>query len=74
MSATTTEFRIEGMSCGHCVKAVTTALKQVPGVTDAKVEVGKAVVTADASVKREVLAEAIVEAGYQVVGTGAATG
>lgn len=40
-------FDVKGMDCGGCSGAVTTALKALPGVLDAKVshETGKAVVT-----------------------------
>ena len=69
MAATTTEFEIEGMSCEHCVRAVTTALQHVPGVTAVRVEVGKATVTVDGVLSREALANAVAEEGYRVKGT-----
>lgn len=31
-------IKIEGMSCGNCISAVTQALAAMPGVTDVKVE------------------------------------
>jgi copper chaperone len=34
----TTILNIKGMTCGHCVKAVTDALEGVDGVSDAQVE------------------------------------
>lgn len=33
----TTELKIEGLSCSHCVNAVTTILKELDGVTKAEV-------------------------------------
>ena len=33
----TTVLRVGGMTCNHCVMAVTKALEGVPGVTGAKV-------------------------------------
>ena len=36
----TINMRIEGMSCGACVKDVRAALSKVPGVTAAEVKVG----------------------------------
>lgn len=33
----TTELKIEGLSCIHCVNAVTTILKELDGVTNAEV-------------------------------------
>jgi len=61
---------IAGMSCGHCVAAVTAALKQVPGVQVEQVRVGSATLavaegeSADA-VQRAV--RAVEDAGYDAV-------
>lgn len=43
----TTTLKVGGMSCGHCVMAVTKALKGVPGVRDAKVDLQGARATVD---------------------------
>jgi copper chaperone len=60
---------IDGMSCGHCVKAVTLALQHVPGVEVRRVDVGTAEIEVDESVAtRRQLAEAIEEAGYTLLG------
>jgi copper chaperone len=64
-----TTLKIQGMTCNHCVMRVAKALKAIPGVMDAKVDLqkGEAVVTYDdAKVSPEKLSFAIVEAGYQV--------
>ncbi|GBF07949.1 copper chaperone [Deinococcus aerius] len=60
----TTELNVTGMSCGHCQSSVTKALKSVPGVTEARVDLqtGKAVVEGDASPQE--LVRAVVEEGY----------
>lgn len=60
----TTELNVSGMSCSHCQSSVTKALKSVPGVTDARVDLqtGKAVVEGDASPQD--LVRAVVEEGY----------
>ena len=34
----TTELKVEGMTCGHCVQAVTGALQKVDGVERAQVD------------------------------------
>lgn len=60
-----TKIRIEGMSCGHCVRAVSEALAQIPGLAASRVEVGRAVVdTADPDRVRMAVA-AIREAGFE---------
>lgn len=59
-----TELNISGMTCGHCQTAVTNALKSVPGVQDAQVDLktGKAVVEGQADVSA--LLAAVSEEGY----------
>jgi len=63
--AKTIELDVTGMTCDHCVHAVTNALKDVPGVSDAVVSLAdkKATVTADA-VDIAKLIEAVEEEGY----------
>ncbi|HEU4799119.1 MAG TPA: heavy-metal-associated domain-containing protein [Gemmatimonadales bacterium] len=60
-----TTLKIDGMSCGHCVAAVTKALEDVEGVTIENVSIGAATVAYDPAVASpEKLAEAVSEAGY----------
>jgi copper chaperone len=68
MDKRTEEFRIEGMSCGHCVEAVKRALNETEGVEIHEVEIGTAKVNYDPQVTdREKIAAAIADAGYDVV-------
>lgn len=61
----TRTLTIQGMSCGHCVKAVTMALQDMPGVTVKDVRVGQAVIEADEQqVTADQLTAAIDEAGF----------
>jgi copper chaperone len=64
--ATTIELNITGMTCDHCVNAVTGALKDVDGVTDAVVSLDekRATVTAE-SVDIAKLIAAVEEEGYE---------
>jgi copper ion binding protein len=64
-----TTLKIDGMSCDHCVKHVTGALKGLKGVKSAKVSLkdNSAVVEHRDEVSLEVLKAAVVEAGYEVV-------
>lgn len=56
---------IGGMSCGHCVGAVTKALKGVEGVTVEEVKLGAATVSYDPSkTSAASLAGIVSEAGY----------
>lgn len=60
--------QIDGMSCVHCVRAVTTALAGVEGITAADVAVGGATIEHDGRVTLEQLTRAIEVAGYEVRG------
>lgn len=64
----TQELTIQGMSCGHCVMHVKKALSNLEGLETESVEIGKALVKFDETkVTRESIANAIEEAGYQLV-------
>lgn len=64
---TTTTLKVAGMTCGHCVKAVTQALEQVAGVQRAEVDLkaGRAIVEYDEQrTEPRALVAAITEEGY----------
>jgi copper ion binding protein len=63
-----TILKIEGMTCEHCVKHVTEALKSITGVSSAKVSLKhkNAEVKHDDGVTIEAMKAAVVEAGYEV--------
>ena len=60
---------VSGMTCGHCVAAVTSELEAIPGVTSVEVDLatGRAVVTSSAPVDPSLLLAAVDEAGYEIV-------
>ena len=60
------DLTIEGMTCGHCVRAVEEALREVPGVRSVTVEMGRARVEADDGVTRDALVSAVEEEEYRV--------
>lgn len=58
---------VEGMSCGHCEKAVKNALGELDSVLDVKVNLQtKEVVVEGNNLNDEELKTAIDEAGYEV--------
>ena len=58
---------INGMSCGHCVAAVSKALAAVPGVTVDAVTIGSATIAIDPALGSLAAAEAAIDAaGYDV--------
>ncbi len=64
----TTNMKIEGMMCMHCVAHVTKALSQLDGVSNVEVNLKKKTATfiRATSVSDQQLVDVIVEAGYQV--------
>lgn len=60
-------LKVSGMSCGHCVRAVEQALKQVDGATVESVQVGQAKVVLDDAVPVGALIDAVSDAGYEAV-------
>ena len=70
----TTPFRVDGMTCGHCVNAVTEELSALPGVTAVDVELvtggsSPVTVTSDTPLDPAAVDAAVVEAGYAVTPT-----
>ncbi len=60
------KLKVDGMSCDHCVMAVTKALKGVPGVervVEVSLERGEALVEGNPNL--DALIEAIREEGYE---------
>lgn len=58
---------IDGMTCGHCVRSVDSALKELAGVTVEQVKVGQATVSFDpGTVSSTRIAQAIESEGYGV--------
>ena len=64
-----TTINVSGMTCGHCVSAVTMELSLLPSVTEVEVDLesGQVTITSDAALEAEQLATAIDEAGYELV-------
>ncbi|MGA2333196.1 MAG: cation transporter [Syntrophales bacterium] len=60
--------KIKGMTCNHCVMAVTNALKEIDGITNVKVDLQKAEATFDEvkPVDMGVVKERIRKAGYDI--------
>lgn len=65
----TTEYTVKGMTCDHCAGSVTAEIQKIPGVTNINVEVatGRVTVEGGEQVTDVAVAEAVEEAGYEVV-------
>ncbi len=66
----TTSYTVVGMTCGHCVNAVTEEVSVVPGVTTVDVDLasGSLTVTSTEPVDDDAVRAAVEEASYQVAG------
>lgn len=66
---TTNTYDVKGMTCEHCVNAVSTELAKLPGVHDVDVDLdsGKVTVTSDTDLEVDAVEAAVDEAGYALV-------
>ena len=65
---TTQEFKIDGMSCNHCVMAVRKGLTRLDNVKVNDVQIGSAKVDFDEKkITSNEIVKAIQEAGYTVI-------
>lgn len=69
--STTATYQVSGMTCGHCVGAVTEELSKLPGVTGVEVdlqpnEASLVSVTSEVPLEAWAVAAAVDEAGYHL--------
>jgi copper ion binding protein len=62
-------FTVNGMSCAHCVQAVTAEVTKLRGVrrVDVELDGGTVTVEADRELSEPEVAIAVAEAGYELV-------
>ena len=68
-SKITKKLKIEGMHCAHCANTVEIALKEIPGVKSAKVNLEEktAQIISKEEIEESAIEKAIEEAGFKVV-------
>ena len=66
--AVTSTYTVTGMTCGHCVSAVTQEISAIDGVGDVRVDLGSGAVTvtSDAPLAEDAVRAAVDEAGYEL--------
>ena len=64
----TTTYTVIGMTCGHCVNAVTQEVQQIDGVDDVQVDLatGSLTVSSSGEIDRTTVVAAVDEAGYEL--------
>ncbi|MFI7076272.1 MULTISPECIES: heavy-metal-associated domain-containing protein [unclassified Micromonospora] len=65
----TTAYQVQGMTCGHCVSAVSAEVGAIPGVEDVQVDLasGQVTVTSAQPLDPAAVRAAVDEAGYELV-------
>jgi copper ion binding protein len=63
--AKTLLFDVKGMTCDNCVQHVTKAVRDVPGVSDVKVELASNSARVEGDFDEKKIVEAIEEEGYE---------
>ncbi|MEU4680228.1 copper ion binding protein [Micromonospora sp. NPDC023737] len=65
----TTTYQVQGMTCGHCVSAVSAEVGAITGVSDVQVDLatGRVTVTSESPLEANVVRAAVDEAGYDLV-------
>jgi len=58
------EFQVEAMSCGHCVNAVTQAVKSVDPQAQVEVDLAAHKVRVETAREESAVVRALTEAGY----------
>jgi copper chaperone len=71
-AAATAEYRVAGMTCGHCASTVTAALSRIDEVDEVWVDlvpggISTVTVAATAEVSEAAVGSAVAEAGYKLV-------
>jgi copper chaperone len=59
-------FNVQGMTCGHCERAVTQAVQSVDPQAQVKIDRPAGKVEVESAQPREAIARAIAEEGYEV--------
>lgn len=63
-------YDVKGMTCDHCVRAVTSEVSALPGVerVDVDLSTGEVTVSSEDRLDHDAMAAAVDEAGYELVG------
>lgn len=69
-AATVSEYTVTGLTCQHCVTAVTEEVSEIPGVTGVQVDLdsGRVRISSAQPLPEAAVRAAITEAGYEVAG------
>ncbi|HEY0877067.1 MAG TPA: cation transporter [Zeimonas sp.] len=60
-----TTFDVKGMTCGHCVKAVTSAVQGIDAQAKVDVDLARGTIRVESTLPPASVEQAIEEAGYE---------
>lgn len=63
------ELKVEGMSCGHCISAVTRSVQAVDAAAKVEVDLSQQKVLVNSGARLEDITAALEDAGYPVLGS-----
>lgn len=63
-------LQVKGMTCGHCVKAVTAAVREIDPQAEVSIDLGSGRVEVQTKAPADAVAAAVAEAGYEVAAQG----
>jgi copper chaperone len=64
------KLKVSGMTCGHCVLAVTKAIRSIPAVEDVAVDMQRGEVTVRGTPDEQAVRAAVTELGYDIQAAG----
>ena len=69
LSMQTTTITVQGMTCDHCVRAVTDEVRTLPGVVGVAVDLasGRVEISSDHALQADAIEAAVEEAGYTLL-------
>jgi copper chaperone len=63
---TTHTYAVTGMTCDHCVAAVTSEVSRIEGISEVVVDLSQGTLAFTGEIPREAIADAVEEAGYEL--------
>ncbi len=62
---TTITLQLDGLHCGNCVKSVDKALRELPTVSDVKIDLTTQIATIECEEQAKTLIDTIVDIGFE---------
>jgi len=59
-------YAVKGMTCDHCVAAVTSEVCRIEGISEVVVDLSRGTLAFTGEIPRETIADAVEEAGYEL--------